>query len=416
MIRPAHHPWAHLPPIAWALALASLPGVWPGRLRQVLDTVGAEEGFARAARGVPLCPADDPDREKPVPAGEPHDPHPVPTVVEVPALFPEPAGPARRSLIHERCRAARSLDVAAVWERHLRWEGSVALRGEPGYPPAVAADRAAPAVLCWLGDVDVLDGPRTGIVGTRRCTGYGRDLARRFGEELATAGVGVVSGLAWGIDGSAHEGALRAAFAPPVAVVGSGLDHVYPRRHRDLWTRVAEAGVILSEWPLGVRPAPWRFPARNRIIAALSPVLVVVESHAQGGSLTTAREASDRGHDVMAVPGPLTNPASAGTNDLLAESALVVRGTSDILTAVARVTPVVTNRRPLGLVGNGASHQAESQCGGDLLQALTCGPATLDDLVVRTDHTLDRVAGGLAQLEAAGLVGCTGGWWEARVT
>jgi DNA processing protein len=414
MIRPAHHPWAHLPPIAWALALASLPGVWPGRLRQVLDTVGPEEGFARAARGVPLCPADDPDREKPVPAGEPHDPHPAPTVVDVPALFPEPAGPAKRSLIHERCRAAQSLDVVALWERHLRWEGSIALRGEPGYPPAVAADRAAPGVLCWLGDVDVLDGPRTGIVGTRRCTGYGRDLARRFGEELATAGVGVVSGLAWGIDGSAHEGALRAAFAPPIAVVGSGLDHVYPRRHRDLWARVAEAGVILSEWPLGVRPTPWRFPARNRIIAALAPVLVVVESHAKGGSLTTAREASDRGHEVMAVPGPLTNPAAAGTNDLLAEGALVIRGTSDILTALARVTPVATHQLPLRPAPDAASHQEASR-GDELLEVLISGPATLDDLVARTDHTVDHVAAGLAHLESAGLVGCTGGWWEARV-
>src|SRR5262249_15322114 len=153
------------------------------------------------------------------------------------------------------------------------------------------------------GSLAALDRPRVGLVGTRRCTPTGKSVARQLGRELAACGVAVVSGLAIGIDGCAHQGALAARAAPPVGVVGSRLDVVYPKSHRRLWDDVAAAGVLLSEAPLGAPPEPWRFPARNRILAALSDVVVVVESHAAGGSMHTVRAAVDRGIPVMAVPG-----------------------------------------------------------------------------------------------------------------
>src|SRR5204862_479680 len=155
-------------------------------------------------------------------------------------------------------------------------------------------------------------------------------VARQLGRELAAHGVAIVSGLAIGIDGSAHEGALAAKAAPPVGVVGSGLDVVYPKRHRHLWDAVAAAGVLLSEAPMGAVPERWRFPARNRILAALSDVVVVVESHAAGGSMHTVRAAIDRGIPVMAVPGSMRNPAAAGTNQLLSEGVPPARDPDDI--------------------------------------------------------------------------------------
>src|SRR5205085_5885336 len=127
-------------------------------------------------------------------------------------------------------------------------------------------------VLFHRGDPGVVEGRRVGIVGTRRCTRYGRELAYELGRDLAASGVRIVSGLAAGVDGAAHNGALAAGGAPPIAVVGSGVDVVYPKRHSQLWADVAAAGLLVSEAPLGAAPEPWRFPVRNRVIAALSEV------------------------------------------------------------------------------------------------------------------------------------------------
>ncbi|MDP9402689.1 MAG: DNA-protecting protein DprA, partial [Actinomycetota bacterium] len=247
-------------------------------------------------------------------------------------------------------RAAGEVSVEAVAAAHIGAGVSVHLQGHAGYPAALAGDHEAPPVLFSLGSLSALDekAPRVGIVGTRRCTGYGRDVARDFGTQLSSAGVAVVSGLALGIDGASHEGAVRAgaAGAPPIAVVGSGLDVVYPRRHASLWAQVADAGVILSEAPLGSRPEPWRFPARNRIIASLCDVLVVVESHRAGGSLHTVRSAEERGVTVMAVPGPVRSPASAGTNRLLSEGCPPACDVDDVLVALALETAGRAAGRP----------------------------------------------------------------------
>ena len=179
--------------------------------------------------------------------------------------------------------------------------------------------------------------PRVAIVGTRRCTRYGFDLARELGADLAAAGVQVVSGLALGIDGAAHRGALDAAGgAPPIGVVASGLDVVYPRAPPAAVGGGRHRGSLLSECPLGTAPEAWRFPARNRIIAALADAVVVVESAGAGGSMYTVEEALARDRPVLAVPGSVRSAASAGTNRLLAEGAGVARDADDVLAAIGQ--------------------------------------------------------------------------------
>ena len=172
------------------------------------------------------------------------------------------------------------------------------------------------------------------LVGTRSPTRYGIGVAAQFGADLAALGVSVVSGLALGIDGAAHEGAT-ASGAPPIAVVAGGLDDPYPRRNARLWARVAEQGAVYSESPAGVRTEKWRFPVRNRLLAMLSDVVVVVESRHRGGALYTVEAAAARGIPVGAVPGSIRSPTSEGTNRLLADGCFPVCGVDDILTALA---------------------------------------------------------------------------------
>jgi DNA processing protein len=219
----------------------------------------------------------------------------------------------------------------------------------------------------------------------------------------------VVSGLALGIDGAAHEGVLAAKAAPPIGVVGSGLDVVYPKRHSQLWRDVAAAGVLLSEAPLGAAPEPWRFPARNRILAALSHVVVVVESHAAGGSMHTVRAALDRGITVMAVPGSVRNPAAAGTNQLLSEGVAPACVTDDVLVALSMVTsgpapPPAFDRRAARTEPDGDS--------GLVLTAIGWEAASLDDVLGRTDLSPGRASVVLAELVEAGWLERSGGWYE----
>lgn len=301
-------------------------------------------------------------------------------------------------------RAARAVAVEEVARAHRAAGVAVHLLGRPGYPPPLAGDHQAPAVLFSLGSLDVLHGPRVGVVGTRRCTGYGRDVARRLGRDLSEAGVAVVSGLALGIDGAAHHGALAGGGGAPVGVVAGGLDVVYPSRHRELWYRVAQAGVLVSEAPVGTRPEAWRFPARNRLIAALSQVVVVVESDHAGGSMHTVRAAEERGTTVMAVPGPVCSPASAGTNQLLSDGCAPARDATDVLVALAldgaAPRPRPDCRRPPG------PEEAS------VLEALGWTPASVEQLLARTGLPLGRVAVALARLDQDGWVRGSSGWWE----
>jgi DNA processing protein len=207
------------------------------------------------------------------------------------------------------------------------------------YPLGLRDLPDAPWALIGRGDATLL--PRIypartiAIVGARRATSYGREVARELGRELAAKGFIVVSGLAFGIDGCAHRGALDEGRT--VAVMACGPDTAYPASHRTLWRRIAETGVVLSELPPGATPWCWTFPARNRIVAGLAGMTVVVEASERSGSMLAPAVAADIGREVGAVPGPLTSRASAGPNALLAAGARVVRDAQDIADPLAGV-------------------------------------------------------------------------------
>ncbi len=207
------------------------------------------------------------------------------------------------------------------------------------FPSALRGLESAPRALIGRGELAVLeDHPAeatVAIVGSRRATSYGREASRSLASELAGAGVLVVSGLAFGIDACAHRGALDSG-GPTVAVLGGGPDTAYPAAHRGLWRSIVEQCAVISELPPGATPWRWTFPARNRIIAGLAGMTVVVEAAARSGSLLTARLAREAGRELGAVPRPLTSRQSSGPNDLLAGGAHVVRGAEDVLAILRR--------------------------------------------------------------------------------
>ena len=312
---------------------------------------------------------------------------------------------------------ARGMDLSAVAAKLETLDAWVTTAASAQHPPAITDDIDPAPVLFRRGRVPDATAPAVAIVGTRRCTPTGRSVAMELGSELAAAGVTVVSGLALGIDGAAHRGALAAQGAPVVGVVGSGLDVVYPRGNRDLWQEVSAAGTLIGEAPLGAEPEGWRFPARNRLLAALADVVVVVESKRAGGSMHTVEEATRRGVTVMAVPGSVRNPAAAGTNLLLSEGCAPACSTEDVLVALglatagaARAAPSTGTAGAAG-AGNGPSlHQGSiSRSGLDplqhrLLDLLDDGPVSLDTLVLRAGAPVSEVLVAAERLERLGLM------------
>ncbi len=221
-----------------------------------------------------------------------------------------------------------------------RWVGREELEGLCG---ARLSGASLPG-LWTAGALDGLYAPCVAIVGTRAPSDDGRRRARRLAEELAGAGVCVVSGLALGIDGAAHEGAL-AARAPTIAVLGGGHDHVFPPRHRELATRIAAGGgAVVSPFAPEVVPQPWQFLARNGVIAALADAVVVVEAAARSGALNTAGHAADLGVPVLAFPGDVERPKAAGCNALIRDGATLVRDAADVLSALPALAPAAPQR------------------------------------------------------------------------
>ena len=201
-------------------------------------------------------------------------------------------------------------------------------RGAPGYPPLLAEAPGAPAELYVVG-ASLEPAPYVAVVGTRRASRYGLEVARWMGRELARAGAVVVSGMAAGIDAAAHRGALAAAST--VAVLGSGVDVCYPRSNAALYGDIRDRGSLVSEYPPGTTPAPWRFPARNRIIAGMALGCVIVEARANGGAMITARYAMEYGREVFAVAGPVHAPGSEGPHALVRDGARLVTSARDVL-------------------------------------------------------------------------------------
>jgi DNA processing protein len=292
----------------------------------------------------------------------------------------------RRDLAAERA----AIGAAGLW---------ACCRHDDAYPHALRGDRQAPAALLGLGDAALLAelGPDRAItvVGARRASAHGGDVARALGAELAAAGLTVISGMALGIDSRAHEGALGAG-GRTVAVLGSGADVPHPRSRLRLYEQIAARGLVLSELPPGTRPYRWTFPARNRIMAALGGMTVVVEAAARSGSLITAGMASDFGREVGAVPGSVGAPLSEGTNALLADGAVVIRGAQDVLDAMLGAgAPRLRRREP---------ELSESQA--TVLEQVGRGHETPDAIATAAGIGVGETAAALAGLELLGCVRC----------
>ena len=289
---------------------------------------------------------------------------------------------------------------------------------DTAYPPGLLQTEDPPLMLYVMGRIPPAWPVGIAVVGSRNPTPQGLGNARQFSRSFAQAGLTVVSGLALGIDGAAHEGALEGA-APgqlaTIAVVGTGLDRVYPRQHLELARRIAEHGLLVSEYPLGTPPLAPNFPRRNRIISALSQGTVVVEAAVKSGSLITARQAVEQGREVFAIPGSIHSPQSRGCHWLLKQGAKLVESAQDVLEEL----PLPLGHTLAGTVrkeGTAAS-QPDAPEGG-LLAALGFDPVSLDALVARTgiapaelqarllefelDGEVARLPGGLFQRIGAG--------------
>jgi DNA processing protein len=256
------------------------------------------------------------------------------------------------------------------------------------FPPLLRAIYDPPARLYLRGGAanDVLSRPCVGVVGARACSAYGAQVGRMLGRELAAAGLVVVSGLARGIDGEAHRGALESG-GVTVAVLGCGIDRDYPAAHAELARRIRTDGLAVAEYEPGVEPAPWRFPARNRIIAGLCAVTIVVEARERSGALITADLALEEGREVLAVPGEITSPLSAGTNALLKLGAGPCTSADDVLE----------------LFGLARAERPRPKISVEAATVLAALPAAADELARSTGLDARTVAVALAELELSGL-------------
>ena len=373
----------------FAAALAALPLLGPQRLRKLLTHHMPSEAWA-------------------VIRGE-HPAHP-----SVAELF------SRQFLGHKLRERATQDHLGATQELCAKSDIFTTFIGDSKYPPILAVDLAPPAVLFWCGDLDAVNQRRVGIIGTRAATAAGRYMASQLGHDLTAQSIAVVSGLARGIDAWAHRGATKPTLwsdpipsdvGRPIAVVASGLDVIYPRENAHLWRDVRRHGVVMSESPPGRPPEAYRFPLRNRILAALCEVLIVVESRVVGGSMITVEEAQKRDVTIMAVPGSPRTSSAAGTNLLLQQGCAPVVEVADVLVALGldhrrcfpesfdpRRQPTDADRRILNLFD-------DESFGRDAV--------TLDQLLVRSNGDLVTIALALGRLEADGWVFNNGGWWEA---
>lgn len=286
---------------------------------------------------------------------------------------------------------------------------------DPRFPRALHALRSSPIALYVAGNADVLNDPQLSIVGSRNPTPAGRDIAFEFAEALAACGLGITSGLAEGIDSAAHRGAL-AAQGITLAVLGSGIDIIYPKNNRTLSEQIQFQGALISEFPLGWPPRRENFPQRNRIIAALSLGTLVVEAARRSGSLITARLAGDHNRELFAVPGSIRNPLSRGCHELIRQGAKLTETAADIL---SELDFSAFFDRPRAASG-GLAAPLRLEAGMDkehkiLLDALGFDPADLDMLVVRTGFKPEAVSSMMLILELEGHVQAAPGGRYSRV-
>ena len=270
---------------------------------------------------------------------------------------------------------------------------------DPGYPQALLDAADPPLLLFAQGRLDLLGKPAVAVVGSRHPSPQGRDNAHAFARALSAAGVTVVSGLALGVDGAAHEGALDGGPGSSIAVVGTGLDKVYPKAHQALAHRLAEQGLLLSEFALGTPPLHTNFPKRNRIVAALSQGTLVVEAAVQSGSLITARLASEIGREVLAIPGSIHSPHARGCHALIKQGAKLVETAQDVLEELHLVACVPA--------ASGSPDEAAGEPGRDadpVLAAMGYDPVSQEALSARTGWGAAELGARLLELELMGQV------------
>ena len=338
-------------------------------------------------------------------------PDPAAALAALPALA-RAGGRAQPPAVPTVASAEREL------ERIAQLKGRLLFVDQPDYPPLLALLDDAPPVLAVLGHVAALQARAVALVGSRNASANGQHIAERLGQQLAEAGLAVVSGLARGIDAAAHGGALRAGLT--VACVAGGVDVPYPPEHAKLQARIAAAGAVVSELPPGIAPQARHFPRRNRIIAGLALGVIVVEAATRSGSLITARLAQDANREIFAVPGSPLDPRCHGSNDLIRNGAHLVETAADVLAnlpdhpareGLARVPLFARERPAAGLPEATVPWPAPEAPAADgaavratLLQLLGPSPTSVDDLARRCQLSAATVNSALMDLELAGRV------------
>ena len=364
--------------LALWLRLTLTPGIGPVGARALLDAIGPPDAIFRAPLG------------------------------ELAATVGERPAAALRADDRER---ERRIDAALAWGaidgHHLITDA------DPRYPALLREIADAPVLLHVRGRPEALSRPSLAIVGSRNPTAAGLSNARAFGHCLSEAGWTIVSGLALGIDGAAHDGSL-AGGAGTVAVLGTGADVVYPARHADLAERVAADGAVVSELPLGTGPAPGLFPRRNRLIAGLSRGVIVVEAALRSGSLITARHAGDFGREVFAIPGSIHSPLARGCHALIRQGAALVESAQDVLSELRAPSPAgaprpggpATARSPEapGERHADAAAPPERERSDPILDAIGHDPVLPDTLSAELGLAAGEIAARLVVLELAGCV------------
>ena len=290
-----------------------------------------------------------------------------------------------------------SLDPEAELQRLQKSGISYITMEEPGYPGRLKNIFDPPPGIFYRGKLPDLDRPAVALVGSRRPTVYGLAVAENLGQQMAQAGVTVISGMARGIDTAAHRGAIQKN-GPTVAVLGCGVDVVYPRENKQIMEQIISCGAVISEFPPGMSPNAWHFPVRNRVISGLVMAVVVVEAAERSGALITADMALEQGRDVLAVPGNITSPMSKGPNKLIKQGARMVEGPEDIF-------------EELGLDALFSHHDAQGEGGlgltsdeAALLKSLNVEALPLDHLIEISGLTAARVMAALTFLELKGQV------------
>ena len=310
----------------------------------------------------------------------------------------------------------------ALWQTTAQWLANAAPQGparaivslgDLRYPQALLDTEDPPLLLYLMGPASLLEHQPfpsdrcLAVVGSRNPTAQGAENARLFARALCGAGLTIVSGLALGVDAAAHEGALEAAtsagsIAATIAVVGTGLDRVYPRKNLDLAHRIAAHGLIVSEYPLGTPPLPGNFPKRNRIISGLSQGTLVVEAALASGSLITARMAAEQGREVFAIPGSIHAPQSRGCHALIRQGAKLVESAQDVLEELKIPATTVPGLPQEGVNAPGAAASDETE--DPVLAALGYDPMGLDALIARTGMDASTLQVALLELELDGRI------------